>query len=273
MNETLDTSMSQSLTPLRFLEKTFTSGKKMLFIVIAYAVSLVSGLISACSVGYPFSSILAYINAVISETGTPVDASVTETLAQLEAIAETVDVTLFIMGFIALIPTALIACGAFFIYNGAVNKDASKASLGTLLIRILFIYQFVVCMLGLALTLLCTVLLSASAPDYIALFAIIAVILAIPVVLTAIYYGKFGKMFKNLGESVRTGENKLKVYSYVTVINWIVAVSSILSAVSSLASDFIGTISTIFSAVSLIFVTMLFSEYKEEMGDPDVENN
>ena len=269
MNETLDTSMSQAMTPLRFLEKTFTSGKKMLFIVIAYAVSLVSGIISACSVGYPFSSFLAYIDVLLKETGTALDSATTEALAQLEEIAATIDTTLFVMGFIALIPTALIACGAFFIYNGAVNKNASKAALGTLLIRILFIYQFVVCMLGLALTVLCTVLLSAAASDYIALFAIIAVIIAIPTVLSAIYYGKFGKMFKNLGESIRTGENKLKVYSYVTVINWIVAVSSLISAVSSL-SDFISALSTIFAAVSLILVTKLFSEYKEEMGDPDV---
>jgi uncharacterized membrane protein len=91
-------------------------------------------------------------------------------------------------------------------------------------------------------------------------------------VLSVFYYGKFAKMLKELGVTIRTNINTLKVSSYVTIINWIFAVCGIISAVSSLGSSFIGSLGELLSAVALMFVAMLFSDYKEEFGDPTSEN-
>jgi uncharacterized membrane protein len=79
-------------------------------------------------------------------------------------------------------------------------------------------------------------------------------------------------MFKNLGISLRTDINVLKVYSIVTVFNWIAAICNIISAVGSLGTNFLGSIGSLLTSIALIFVTAMFSEYKDEMGDPTKEN-
>jgi hypothetical protein len=268
MNETFEASALQAATPMSFMKSTFTSGKKMLVIVIAYVASLVSSLIGVFTSGIKVSDFVDYITAVIEGSGMAIDSATQEALDQIMLAANTIDAIFLAIGLISLIPVALMAAGAYLIYSGALKEDASKASLGTLLFRILFTYQLVVYIIGMVLAVLCAFALSAVLEDFAALFILIGIIACVPLLLSAIYYGKFAKMFKNLGVSIRTGTNELKVSSYVNVINWIAAICGIISAVSSLGSNFLGAVGSALAAVALMFVAMLFSEYKEKFGDP-----
>ncbi|MBQ8447341.1 MAG: hypothetical protein IJX27_00235 [Clostridia bacterium] len=272
MNETFETSALEATTPVSFLKSTFTSGKKMLVIVIAFAVSLLSGLIGIFATRF---NIMAYVSeflGVIEETGVALDSSVLEAIDALVSVANVIDAIFICISVINLVPVALMAAGAFLIYYGVTKDDFAKATLGTLLFRILFIYQIVMNALGICATLLCAFILAAAVGELAVLVFIIAIIVCAPMVLSALYYGKFAKMLKELGVTIRTNINTLKVSSYVTVINWIFAVCGIISAVSSLGSSFIGGLGELLSAVALMFVAMLFSDYKEEFGDPTSEN-
>ncbi len=268
MNETFEASTLQATTPMSFLKSTFTSGKKMLVIVIAYVASLVSSLIGVFTSGIKISDILDSFISIIEESGMPIDSATQDAIDELMLLAGSIDAVFIVIGIIGLIPVALMAAGAYLIYSGAIKEDASKTSLGTLLFRILFTYQLVVYILGMVLTALCTFALSDALEDFAALFFLIGIIVFVPLLLSALYYGKFAKMFKNLGVSLRTGTNALKVSSYVNTINWIAAICGIISAVSTLRSNFLGGVGSILSAVALMFVAMLFSEYKEKFGDP-----
>ena len=272
MNETYETTEVQALTPMRFMKRAFTSSKKMLIIVIAYFVSLASGLIGILATNF---KLMDYVNAFLAEVeaaGATIDAATQEAIDLLTSLAGTVDTVLLVMGIAGLIPAALMAAGAFLIYSGATKEDASKVCLGTLLFRILFIYQIVMMSIAMLITVLCSVVLAYSFADFAALVILCDVFILVPLVLTVIYYGKFEKMLKNLGISARTGINTLTVSSYVTVLTKISAVLGIISSALSIGSDLIGSLGGLLSGVALFFVATLFTEYKDEMGTPTPEN-
>jgi hypothetical protein len=272
MNETFETSTLQATTPISFLKNTFTSGKKMLVIVIAFAFSLLSGLIGIFATRFNMMAFVEEFLRIIEETGVALNSSALEAIDTLISVANVIDVIFICISIISLLPVALMAAGAFLIYYGVIKDDLAKATLGTLLFRILFIYQIVMSALGICVTLICAFILAAVVGEFAVLVFIIAIIVSAPMVLSVFYYGKFAKMLKELGVTIRTNINTLKVSSYVTIINWIFAVCGIISAVSSLGSNFIGSLGELLSAVALMFVAMLFSDYKEEFGDPTSEN-
>ena len=272
MNEIYEAPEVQALTPIRFMKRTFASSKKMLVIVIAYAVALVSGLIGVLATRF---NLMDYVNeflAIAAESGATIDAATQEAIDWLTSISQTVDTVFVVIGIAGLIPAALMAAGAFLIYSGATKEDASKVCLGALLFRILFICQIVMYSLAMLVTAICSFILASAFADFAAVIILLDVFIIAPMVLTVIYYGKFEKMLRSLSLSVRTEINALTVSSYVTVLTKISAILGIVSAVLSIGSDLIGSLGSLLSSAALLFVADLFNEYKDEMGAPTPEN-
>jgi hypothetical protein len=272
MNETFETSQVQSKTPMSFMKRMFMSSKKMLIIVAAYVISLVSGLIGVLATNFKLMDFVNEFLAMVEESGATIDTATQEAIDWLSSIANTVDTLFVVIGIAGLIPAALMAAGVLLIYFGVMKDDASKVSIGALLFRILFIYQIVLQSLAALLVLLCSAMLSIAFTDFAALVILLSIFILVPLVLTITYYGKFEKMLKNLGLSARTGINTLKVSSYVTVITKIAAILGIISAVLSIGSSLIGSLGDLLSSVALLFVADLFVEYKDEMGTPTPED-
>jgi hypothetical protein len=272
MNETFETSQVQSKTPMSFMKRMFMSSKKMLIIVAAYVISLVSGLIGVLATNFKLMDFVNEFLAMVEESGATIDTATQEAIDWLSSIANTVDTLFVVIGIAGLIPAALMAAGVLLIYFGVMKDDASKVSIGALLFRILFIYQIVLQSLAVLLVLLCSAMLSIAFTDFAALVILLSIFILVPLVLTITYYGKFEKMLKNLGLSARTGINTLKVSSYVTVITKIAAILGIISAVLSIGSSLIGSLGDLLSSVALLFVADLFVEYKDEMGTPTPED-
>jgi hypothetical protein len=248
------------------------SSKKMLIIVAAYVISLVSGLIGVLATNFKLMDFVNEFLAMVEESGATIDTATQEAIDWLSYIANTVDTLFVVIGIAGLIPAALMAAGVLLIYFGVMKDDASKVSIGALLFRILFIYQIVLQSLAALLVLLCSAMLSIAFTDFAALVILLSIFILVPLVLTITYYGKFEKMLKNLGLSARTGINTLKVSSYVTVITKIAAILGIISAVLSIGSSLIGSLGDLLSSVALLFVADLFVEYKDEMGTPTPED-
>jgi hypothetical protein len=272
MNETFETSQVQSKTPMSFMKRMFMSSKKMIIIVAAYVISLVSGLIGVLATNFKLMDFVNEFLAMVEESGATIDTATQEAIDWLSSIANTVDTLFVVIGIAGLIPAALMAAGVLLIYFGVMKDDASKVSIGALLFRILFIYQIVLQSLAALLVLLCSAMLSIAFTDFAALVILLSIFILVPLVLTITYYGKFEKMLKNLGLSARTGINTLKVSSYVTVITKIAAILGIISAVLSIGSSLIGSLGDLLSSVALLFVADLFVEYKDEMGTPTPED-
>jgi hypothetical protein len=272
MNETFETSQVQSKTPMSFMKRMFMSSKKMIIIVAAYVISLVSGLIGVLATNFKLMDFVNEFLAMVEESGATIDTATQEAIDWLSSIANTVDTLFVVIGIAGLIPAALMAAGVLLIYFGVMKDDASKVSIGALLFRILFIYQIVLQSLAVLLVLLCSAMLSIAFTDFAALVILLSIFILVPLVLTITYYGKFEKMLKNLGLSARTGINTLKVSSYVTVITKIAAILGIISAVLSIGSSLIGSLGDLLSSVALLFVADLFVEYKDEMGAPTPED-
>lgn len=272
MNETLETKNiysgdPEAFTPMKFLGGLACGSKKLLLVVIAYMVSLLSSLVGFFGLKVGFSSTVAQFIELFSEN---LNTEGAEALTNIEAIASALDAAFLGVALIALLPAILTAVGALLIYLGAKKYDPNMTYHGTLLLRILFTFNTVICALGIALMVLCIIGVFANEPQ-LGVFAVIAgIIILVPLGISITYFGNFTKMFQDLGTSVRTDINVLKVYSLVTVINWISAICGILSAVMSLGT--LTGISSLFSAIALIIVTTMFSDYKDEFGEPTKEN-
>jgi hypothetical protein len=212
---------------------------------------------------------LAYF---IEIAGEGIDAETMAMLTDIQSVAGVIDSAILGAAIVALLPSILIAVGCLLLYMGVKKDNISMACNGTLIFRILYTYNTVVCSLGIALVVICVIVLCATVSEVAALAIILGIIALIPLILVNTYYSKFAKMFKNLGISLRTDINVLKVYSIVTVFNWIAAICNIISAVGSLGTNFLGSIGSLLTSIALIFVTAMFSEYKDEMGDPTKEN-
>lgn len=259
MNET------STLTPFKFLQNFACKSKNMLFVVIAYTVSLTSGLLGFFSLKTGLLSTAAEITALLGEL---LGDEAADTLATISEAAQAIASAVTVIALAGLLPVLLKALGALLLYLGAKKGDASLACKGTLLLRILFTLHTVLCSLGIALTVICVIAVFVNAPKFVVLAVIIGVIAIIPLGIANTYYGKFTKMFSQLGTSLCTGINVLRVSELVTVINWIFAVCGIISAVTSLGSNLFGSASSFLSAGALIIVTTAFSEYKKMFGDP-----
>lgn len=255
MNET------STLTPFKFLQNFACKSKNMLFVVIAYTVSLASGLLGFFSLKTGLLSTAAEITALLG-------GEAADTLATISEAAQAIASAVTVIALAGLLPVLLKALGALLLYLGAKKGDASLACKGTLLLRILFTIHTVLCSLGIALTVICVIAVFVNAPKFAVLAVIIGVIAIIPLSIANTYYGKFTKMFSQLGTSLCTGINVLRVSELVTVINWIFAVCGIISAVTSLGSNLFGSASSFLSAGALIIVTTAFLEYKKTFGAP-----
>ena len=271
MNETFEKENIYSeepevFTPMKFLSGLACGSKKLLFVVIAYTVSLAASLAGSFGLKAGFVSAIAQFVELMGEN---LDAEAAEALAGVVSIAGALDSVFLGVAIVSLLPTVLTAVGALLIYLGAKNNAPSTLSKGTLLLHILFTFHTVVCALGIALTTLCVIGICAIEPKIAPVGIIIGIIILVPICISISYYGKFAKMFRDLGTSARTGINVLKVYSLVTVINWVSAIGGLISAVTSFSFSGIGNL---LSSIALIIVTMAFSDYKDEFGEPTKEN-
>ncbi len=259
----------EAFTPMKFLSGLACGSKKLLFVAIAYMVSLVASLIGFFGLKVGFSSTVAQFIELFSQN---LDTEGAEALTNIEAIASALDAAFLGVAIIALLPAILTAAGSLLIYLGAKKDDPNMVYHGTLLLRILFTFNTVICSLGIALTVVFVIGACTNEPRFAVLAVIAGIFLLVPLCIASTYFGKFTKMFQDLGTSVRTDINVLKVYSFVTVINWISAICGILSAVTSLGTTSLTGISSLFSAIALIIVTTMFSDYKDEFGEPTKEN-
>jgi len=274
MNETLETKNiysgdSSAITPFKLIKRLILGSNKFLIVVIAYVAALVTNTVSAFSAKFLFGSVVEQITEMLSHT---LEDAATEAITQIQAFASVFDSVFLGIVLIGMLPTVLMAVGCLLIYMGAKKDDPSAFCNGALLFRILFTYQNVVYSLGIALVVICVAAICVSVPEAAVIAIIVGIIILIPICIANSYYSKFAKMFKNLSTSVRTDINVFKVYSLVTVINWISAILGIISAVGSLGTNFMGSIGGLLTSVALIIVTTMFSEYKDEMGDPTKEN-
>jgi hypothetical protein len=274
MNETFETKniylgAPEALTPLKFLNGVACKSKKLLFVVIAYMVSLASSFIGFFGIKVGFSSTVVQFIELFSQN---LDAESAEALTNISAIASALDAAFLGIAVIVLLPAILTAVGALLIYLGAKKENPDMAYNGTLLLRILFTFHTVVCALGIAFTVIALLAATNDEPAIIVFAVIAGVILLVPLSIAASYYGKLTQMFRGLGKSVRTDINVLKVSSLVTVINWISAIIGIISAVTTIGSTSLLGISNLLSAIALIIVTTIFSDYKNEFGNPTKEN-
>lgn len=271
MNETFETKNiysgePEAFTPMRFLAG---AGKKLLFVAIAYTVSLAASFIGFFGIKVGFSTAVAQFIELFSEN---LDAEAAEALANIGAAAGVFDAAFLGIAIVALLPAILTAVGALLIYFGVKKENPNMAYNGTLILRILFTFHTVMCALGIALTVICLAAASLAEAGFVVLAVIVGVIFLVPLSISVSYYSKLTKMFKNLGTSVRTDINVLKVYSLVTAVNWVAAICSIISAVTTLGTASLTGISNLLSAIALIIVTMMFSDYKDEFGEPTKEN-
>lgn len=274
MNETFETKNIYSgdpyaITPMKFIKKLILRNNKFLFVVAAYIISLATSAISIFSIKLGFGEIIAQF---IELLGANVDTETAAILAEIQSAAGVIDSVFLGVALVGLLPSILVAVGCLLIYMGVKKDDSSMACNGTLIFRILYTYHTVVCSLGIAFVVICVLAICSEMAEMAALAIIIGILVLIPLIIANTYYSKFAKMFKNLGTGLRTDINVLKVYSIVTVINWVTAICGIISAASSLGTSFLGSIGNLLTSIALIFVTMMFSEYKDEMGDPTKEN-
>lgn len=267
MNEPLETkniyeSEPAGLTPWILIRKLLLNNK-FLCVVIAQAVALLTSVIGIFTLRISLSEIISEFIMLAGENLTEEAAA---TLAQIQSMAGVIDSIFIGAMIIGLLPTIIVAVGCLLLYMGAKKDDPSTACNGALLFRILFTYHTVVCSLGIAFVVLCVVALCAQMAELAVLGVILGIVIIVPLIIANTYYSKFAKMFKNLGKAIRTDINVLKVYSLVTVINWISAICGLISAAGSF------DIGSILSSISLILITTMFNEYKDEMGDPTPEN-
>ena len=274
MNETFETKNVYSgdpyaLTPMKLLKKLVLGNNKFLFAVIAYITSLVTSAIGIFSIRLGFGEIIAEL---VNLLGEGLDTETLAILNEIQSVAGVIDSVFLGIALVGLLPSILVAAGCLLIYMGAKKNDISMVCNGSLLFRILFTYNTVVSALGIACVVIIAMVICINMAEAAAVAIILAVIVLIPMIVATSYYSKFANMFANLSTSLRTDINVLKVYSLVTVINWIFAIFGIVSAVSSLGTGFLGSIGNLLTSIAFIFITMMFSEYKEEMGDPTKEN-
>ncbi len=236
------------------------SGKRMLFIVILFAISLIMQIISAATSESGLGAIAELLDSFMEDGS-----------GELSSLVNTIDNIIKIVNFILLIPLALYTLSVLFFYIGGKKYDKTKVSLGAKFFKIyniIYMVYYGLCMAGIAIIGVVLCIIFAEIGESVVLPIILCLVFIGIVYLIASLYTKSFIMARGISDVMQTGKNQLYVFKYVIFMNWLMGIGAILGGIGN---GIVALISGVLIGLTYIFIATIFSSYKKEMGLPSKE--
>ncbi len=248
--------------------KRLLASQGFLFVVIFQIITLIFSLIAALGNKGVFSALMQEVE-ILNET---LDDALIEILEAIQPYIVVMNNAIFSISFISLIPTILLTVGLAFMHFGAKKNDDKMAANGAYIASIFAAINLIVPIFYILVMILVGVIVVAFEPNAMGGIIISILMLSIPFLFSIIYYSKLIDTLIGLRNTLKTGIHACKVYSYVTVLNWIIAVLNLISGFGAMTSNVFSAVSTILSAVALIIINLKLSDYKRAEGIPEFED-
>ena len=248
--------------------KRLLASQGFLFVVIFQIISLVFSAITAVGNKGVFSALMQEAE-ILNES---LDDALIEILEAIQPYIVVMNNALLTISFITLIPTFLLTLGLAFMHFGAKKNDDKMAANGAYITSIFAAINLIVPIFYILVMVLVGVIVVAFEPDAMSVIIFTILMLSVPFIFAIIYHSKLIDTLIGLRNTLKTGIHACKVYSYVTVLNWIVAVLNLVSGFGAMTSNVFGAVSTILSAVALIIINLKLSDYKRAEGVPEFED-
>lgn len=246
------------------IRKVFSS-KLFIVLIIAIAVSLITGVIDAIQHKPDFTSSIEWVADLLSVDISPI-------LKVLNA-AET---AVLVGSFIKLVPTLLAIIGLVFILISVKKEEEASIeqfSRGAKLVKVYYLIQTIkmlVFVIGVFALAIAGIIMAAQAGDV--SFVLIVIILAIAVIAAGVllfidmYYTNNTVHFRTLVPSYASNKNIVQISFFVVVVNYIRVVFSIIGAIRNG-----GWINAIILSVTLVLINVMLTSYRRTVGAVDVE--
>lgn len=243
--------------------RTKATSKKMLFIVIVFAVVAILTFITAIT-GFSFRELLdapIIFNVSISEI---LKGSGIENL--VETAATTVDALLTAYRLVKWLPNLAVALSWFFIFFGAKRENPGLFSLGFLVFKIESFYQ----LFSMTVVVLLGFVASIAIGLPVGLVLLVLILLVGSNILAFLYYFKVLKMSYAFSLTYKTGVNRVYVYKYILFYMMYYAVISFWGVLTGLiGGDVMGALSKLAIGLVYVFLFVLMREYRDEVGNAE----